>query len=152
MRKITTDELFDALRHDTEGRFFSVTFQRRTSRKDRSQHAGEMRTMLCKAAGAMKSYKLGIISDAARDAEDLRCGVLTVWSMDAYMGYRRRGYSHQNAAPRSWRRIDLMGVLEASTIDREELPPTYRPELHQVNNRFRRAHMPRISRARAERN
>lgn len=95
----------------------------------------------------MKSHKQGIITDEQRDAEDLRCGVLTVWSMDAYMMLRRKGWDHERAAEGSWRRIDLMGIKECSLVDDKELPPTYRPQFHQVTNRFRLAHMPRISQA-----
>ena len=148
MRKITTDELFDLLRHDTSGHFFSVTFQRRTTRPDRSQRAGEIRTMLCKTAGTMSSYKLGRIPTEVRDEEDLRTGNLTVWSMDSYMARRRDGWSHENAAWAAWRRVDLMGVRACSLVDDAELPPTYRPHLHEVRNEFRASHMPRVSRAR----
>lgn len=151
MRKITVDELFDLLRNETEGKFYSVTFQRRTTRRNRSQAAGAIRTMLCRTAGTMESYKRGLIPAEARDAEDLRCGVLTVWSMDAYMHMRREGMSHENAAWAAWRRVDLMGLRACSLVDDDELPPTYRPHLHEVTNQFRRENMPKVSRARSER-
>ena len=149
MRKITTNELFDLLRHETDGKFFSVTFQRRTTRFNRTQVAGEERTMLCRTG--MKSYKLGIVSDEARDEEDLRVGVLTVWSMDAYMSHRRHGLTHEAAALDAWRRVDLMGLRACSLVNDRELPPTYRPELHEVRNLWRRRHMPRVSQARIAR-
>ena len=151
MRKITTDELFDVLRYETEGRFYSVTFERRTTRRNRTARAGELRTMLCKTGAEMSSYKLGVISTEARDEEDLRTGTITVWSMDAYTRLRKMGWPHENAAWNSWRRIDLMGIKECSLIDDEELPPTYRPAYHHVTNRYRLAHMPRVSQARSVR-
>ena len=101
--------------------------------------------MLCRTG--MKSYKLGAISDEARDEEDLRCGVLTVWSMDAYMTHRRHGRTHEESAWDAWRRVDLMGLRACSLVNDRELPPTYRPALHEVRNPWRRRHMPRVSQA-----
>lgn len=147
MRKITTDELFGVLRNESEGKFYSVTFERRTTRRNGSQAAGDIRTMLCRTAGTMDSYKLGVISTEERDAEDLRCGVLTVWSLDAYNTLRRGGMEAKEAKWRAWRRIDLMGIRECSLIDDDELPPTYRPYLHEVTNEYRRQNMPRVSQA-----
>lgn len=152
MRKLTVDEAFDALRYDTEGRFFSVTTERRTTRRDRTQRAGDLRTFLCRAAGSMTAYKLGVISDEQRDAEDLRTGTLTVWSLDAYMSHVRHGRDKEWAKWNSWRRVDLMGLrhpqAQCSVIDDAELPIRYRPEYHDVTNAFRAANMPRVSQAR----
>jgi hypothetical protein len=158
MRKLTVDEAFDLLRFDTEGRFFSVTTERRTDRADRSQVAGDLRTMLCKAAGTMSRYKRGIIPDEVRDREDAQHGLITVWSLDAFMRYRRGGNCRKchgpcrNMGEHSFRRVDLMGLrhpqAECSVIDADELPITYRPALHHVTNEFRAANMPRRSRAR----
>lgn len=142
---MTTDEIFNLLRNDSRGRFFSVVFERRTTNRLRNRFAGELRRMLCRSAGTMSSYKLGAISDEERDEEDLRCGVVTVWSMDAYMEQRRREINHETAALRSWRRIDLMGLKECSIVDATDLPPTYRPHLHRVTNPFRSQHMPEVA-------
>lgn len=151
MRKITADELFDLLRYDTKGRFYSVLFERRTTRRDQTAQAGDLRKMLCRTAGTMTSYKQGVIADEERDAQDAQHGILTVWSMDSYMGMRNDGMAHENAAWAAWRRIDLMGLKECSLVEDDELPPTYRPFLHHLTNDYRLANMPRISRAESAR-
>ncbi len=130
MRKLTVDELFDLLRYDTDGRFYSVTFERRGTRRDGSQRPGDLRTMLCKTAATMTRYKRGVISNEHRDEEDLRCAVLTVWDVQAFMRNIKRGMSKWSAGYNAWRRIDLAGLKECSLVELGELPPTIRLELH----------------------
>lgn len=142
MRKITTDLLFDLLRHETNGKFFSVTFQRRTTRHNRTQVAGDERTMLCRTG--MKKYKLGVVSDESRDEEDFRCAVLTVWSVSDFMRLTKTGIDKLTAGFNAWRRIDLCSVLECSLVDDKELPPEIIDGLHEITNTYRLANMPRI--------
>lgn len=99
--------------------------------------------MLCKTAAEMTRYKLGRIPQDARDEEDFRCGILTVWSMDAYMRNRRAGMDKETAGYNAWRRIDLMGLrhpeAKCSLVDSSKLPATYLPFLHEVTNQYRLA-------------
>lgn len=134
----TVNDIFDILSGINE--FFSVTFARRTSRRDGSAIAGDMRTMLCRTN--VHKYKLGIIPDAVREIEDLTNGVLTVWSMDVYMRLRRNAVP--NAGWLAWRRIDLVTISDLSILPEAELPPDFVGALHNIRNAYRAANMPRV--------
>lgn len=137
---ITVDQLWQELRYGTEGKFFSVEFERRTNSQRRVQVAGDIRKMLCRTQ--MHSYKKGIISDRHRDEQDFRCGILTVWSMDSYMLSRRHGTTHEVSAMDAWRRIDLAGVRKCSLFHNEEISMRIHSELHEITNTWRLANMP----------
>jgi len=139
---MTTDEVFNLLRYGTKGKFFSVTFERRTTRRDGSAIAGELRTILCKTAGEMSSYKLGHVLDVDRDREDFRNAVLTVWDIQAFLSNKRQGMSQSIAGQNAFRRIDVTSVQRCSAIDNNELPPSIRIELHQITNQFRLQNLP----------
>lgn len=139
-QRITVDQLFNVLRFGTP-HFFSVTFERRTSRADGSAVAGDNRTMLCRTG--VERYKQGVVPNALRDAEDFRCGVLTVWAMDVYMRLRRRGMDQEHAGWEAWRRVDLVTLSECSIIASDELPPDIIANLHNITNAYRAANMPR---------
>lgn len=136
--QITVDQLFAMLRN--EGRLFSVTFERRTDSRRNVQLAGDDRTMLCKTG--MSKYKKGLVLDAARDEEDFRHGILTVWDVNAYHRNVRRGLADFMAGWKAWRRIDLCGIRELSLLDEEQLPPLIHNELHSLTNEFRLENMP----------
>lgn len=138
---ITVDTIWNVLR--TENSFFSVTFERRTNRKGGSAVAGDTRTMLCRTG--MSKYKKGVIPDAVRDAEDFDHGVLTVWSMDAYMKNRNEGMDTWTAGMNAWRRIDVMGIQKCSLIADTDLPPSYHAGFHNLTNQYRLAHMPALA-------
>ena len=144
MQKITVDELFNLIRFGTEGKFFSVTFQRRTDRRDGSAVAGDLRTMLCRTN--MTKFKLGVVSDFERDEEDFRNAIITCWDFGQYIVNRRTGLSKRQAGFRSWRRIDICGIRNISLLNRNEiiLPPKIRPHLHRINNVFRLANLPEV--------
>lgn len=80
MKRPTVDELFDILSNVNS--FFSIEFERRTTRNDQSAVAGDLRRMLCRAN--VQNYKLGVIPDGVRAEEDFRCATLTVWDVQAY--------------------------------------------------------------------
>jgi hypothetical protein len=141
MSRIRVDEIFGVLRNTNQ--FYSVEFERRTDRPDGTAPAGTVRRMLCRTAANMNAYKLGVISDEARDEQDFRCAVLTVWSVDAYHQNRRNGMSHENAAFNAWRRIDLTTVTRCSAIPSDDLPPDILANLHEITNAYRLANMPR---------
>jgi hypothetical protein len=140
-KRITVDELFHLL-HDATPHFFSVTFDRRTNRRDGSAVQGEERKMLCRCG--IHKYKLGVIPDAIRDAEDFRTATITVWSMDSYMAQKRRGVDDDTAAWNSWRRIDLVTVKDCSIWHGDDLPPDILAGLHNITNAYRLANLPRM--------
>lgn len=141
--EITVDELFRLMRFESKGRFFSVVTERRTRSLRNRQQQGDLRKMLCRTG--MVSHKKGIIPDEARDREDFQHGILTVWSMDAYMENRRRGQGHEDAAYYAWRRVDLMGLKKCSLLEDTELEVTYHPYMHDLSNEWRLAHMPPVA-------
>jgi hypothetical protein len=146
-RRITVDELFTLLRF-AGNEFFSVEFKRRTD-SVKGVPAGTTRKMLCRTG--MQAYKQGIQSDSDRDARDYQHGILTVWSLDAYNEYRKRGIEKDKAARRAWRTIDLVTVTSCSLLTQADLPEGVTPDLppdiranqHQITNKYRLAHMPR---------
>lgn len=93
----------------------------------------------------MDVYKKGIISDSARDHEDFEHGIITVWSMDAYLKLRQAGTPREIAGFKAWRRIDIMGIRTISLIADEQLDIYYHPHLHHLTNEFRLLHMPQIA-------
>jgi hypothetical protein len=149
-RRITTDELWTMLRFGSSS-FFSVEFERRTSRSDGTNPAGTLRKMLCRTG--MNKYKLGVIPDVQRDTEDFRHGILTVWSFDSYLGNLRRGMSKLDAGLNAWRRVDLITLrscsllskidLEAMGINETLLPPDVIAGVHHLTNQYRLSHLPR---------
>ena len=141
MPRPTVDVMFNVLRNTNQ--FFSVEFKRRTARPDGTAVEGDTRKMLCRAAGTMEAYKLGVIPTAARDEEDFRHAILTVWSMDAYMAQIRRGVERQVAAWNAWRRIDLTTVTQLSAMPLAQLPPDIRRNVHDITNAYRLANLPR---------
>ena len=142
MPRITVDQIFAQLRFATNS-FFSVEFERRTTRPDGTAVAGDIRRMLCRTGGKMTAYKQGIIPDAQRDQEDFTHGLLTVWDVNAYMAAIRRGEPREAAGRAAWRRIDLVTLHKLSVVPRRRLPPDIRIGLHQISNGFRLANMPR---------
>jgi hypothetical protein len=145
--RINTTDLWNLMRLGNQ--FFSVTFERRTTSRNGSAQAGEMRTMLCRCG--MSKYKKGVRSDAETDARDYRHGILTVWSMDAYTANRRRGMDKNAAAFAAWRCIDVVTVRKCSLLNHYELPAGVEADLppdivighHQITNEYRLNHMPR---------
>src|SRR4051812_21755402 len=130
MRTITVDQIFDELRFGTGGKFFSVTFHRRTALRH-GVNLGDARTMLCRTGVQMGTK--GVIPQEERDEEDFRCAVLTVCDVTAYRKYRRRGWEQNRAAERSFRRIDLTTITECSVLDEKtDLPPFLVAEFHQI--------------------
>lgn len=140
VEKLTVDEIFNLLRKETHGRFFSVTYERRTD--GLRQRAGDLRTMLCRVAGTMRKYKRGIVPTARRDREDFRLAVLTVWDIQQYQQNRQHGMDQETAGRNAYRRIDVAGIRHCSVLDDSDLPPTIRMEFHNIQNRFRLANMP----------
>lgn len=139
--RITTDQLWTILR-EQGNRFFSVTFERRTSRKDGTADAGALRTMLCRTG--MNAYKKGVIPDQVRDAEDFRNGIITVWSVDVFRrNVKELGLDKEQAAWNAWRRIDVITVRECSLLEDAELPPEFVEGAHQITNEYRLSHLPR---------
>ncbi len=142
MPRLTIDQVFAQLRYATNA-FYSVEFERRTSRSDGTAVAGDKRTMLCRTAGSMNAYKRGVISTAQRDQEDFNHAVLTVWDVQAFMRNRRAGMDNETAGRSAWRRIDLVTLTKLSAVPRRRLPPNIRRGLHHIRNAFRLANMPR---------
>ncbi len=147
MARPTVDQIFNRLRFNTNG-IFDVTFNRRTNRTDGTAAAGDARHMICYGGGQgsplCQGFKRNIIPMAVRDAEDLRCAVLTVWSMDTFWRLQAELGDDQLAAERSWRRIDLVTITALPNIYRpQDLPPNLRANMHRITNAFRLANMPR---------
>ena len=152
MRKLRVDELFNVLRY-SKGEFFTVQFERRTNSENWRLRAGDIRTMLCRTG--VTDFKRGIVSDAERDAEDFRHGILTVfdagWFISQLRDIAARLKCRINEIPQdvryevgcnSWRRIDLCGLRDCSLIGDEALPPKIVPQFHSLTNEWRLAHMP----------
>lgn len=129
----TVDEIFNILRMHNQ--FFYVEFKRRTNSKDGSAKAGDIRKMLCKTN--MNKFKKGAISVAQRDEEDFKNGVLTVWSVNDYHKYVESGMSPIEAGFNSWRRVDLISLINCSVIPKKEIPPAIRMSFHKLSNRYR---------------
>lgn len=144
-RHITTDELWNILRYEGS-EFFSVEFERRTRSRRHNARPGTITKMLCRTG--MNKYKLGIESNAQRDARDFQNCILTVWSCDAYNANIQRGMSKEQAAFNSWRTIDIATVRSCSLLDKLEienakLPPDIIAGVHRITNQFRLQNMPR---------
>lgn len=137
---LKTHEIFNLLHRSQK--FFSITFERRTTRRDETARAGELRTMLCRSG--VNKYKRGIISDAQRLIEDFNACILTVWSIDVFMRLRRQGMGIAMAGQRSWRRIDLTKIQKCSILEENELPPVMVQNMHDIRNGFRLANLPPI--------
>lgn len=139
---MNTLELWTLLRYHNQ--FFSVTFNRRTDKKDGSAPAGSSRTMLCRTANTMRKYKKGVISDDNIDAKDIKNAILTVWSVDAYRANLKKGMNQTDAAFNAWRCIDLVTVTRCSLvqIDDVDLPPVYDEDVHSISNEYRLDNMP----------
>lgn len=153
MRRITVDELWTLLRFGGH-EFFRVTFERRTTRRNGTAIAGQLRTLICRAG--VNAYKRGIIPDPVRDEQDFRNGVITVWSIDVFNRRLREtaaamGMPISEVPPaekraigwQCWRAIDIVTIKELSLMDVGELPPDIRAGVHQITNEFRLANMPR---------
>lgn len=138
-QRIRVDELFNIL--SNENAFFSVEFERRTNRADGTAVQGDRRRMICRSG--VQNYKLGVIPDAVRAAEDFRHAVLTVWDVQAYHRNRRQGMEQWDAGRNAWRRIDLTTVSECSAVPMDDLPPDIIRDLHDITNAYRLANMPR---------
>ena len=135
----TVDQIFDILHG--EHQFFSVTFARRTTRKDGSAKAGDLRTLLCRTG--VSKYVKGVLPPGQRYNEDFKCCVLTVWAMDVFCSLRRQGLDKDAAAWRSWRRIDLTSIVKLSVLPDSDLPPDIYAGVHEITNEYRLANMPK---------
>lgn len=138
-RRITVDELFNILRN--ENSFFSVEFERRTNRADGTAAQGDIRRMI--ARSNVNNYKLGVIPDDVRAAEDFRHALLTVWDVQAYHRNRAQGMGQWDAGRNAWRRIDLTTVRAVSVLPLDDLPPDIIANLHDITNAYRLANLPR---------
>jgi hypothetical protein len=143
MQKLRVDQIYNLLRFDTRGRFFSVTFERRTN--GLNQRAGEIRTMLCRTAGTMSAFKRGVIPTERRDREDFRNAVITVWDCAAYLRNLSAGMDRETAGREAFRRIDIAGIKSCSIVSKSQLPPTIKRQWHRIHNAFRLANMPQAA-------
>lgn len=137
-----THEIFNLLHRSRK--FFSITFERRTTRRDETARAGELRTMLCRSG--VHKYKRGIISDAQRLTEDFNACILTVFDIGTFLRNRQQGMAIAMAGHRSWRRIDLTKIQQCSILEENELPPVMVQNMHDIRNGFRLANLPPIVR------
>ena len=101
------------------GRYFRIVFRRKNDKVEGGRvvaRAGELREMLCRLnVHAYKNRVTGlgrVISDEERAEEDRRCRVLTCWCVDEYHRLRRAGTARVTAGRRSYRRVNLVGVVE----------------------------------------
>ncbi len=132
------DELFNLL-HLNGNRFFKVSFKRRTPKLDANKNViepeGTIREMVCRLG--VKAFKKNKVTDEHRNAEDLRCGVLTVFDIQQFLELRGQGVPRNKAGRKSWRRLNLCGIVELKPIlDREELPIVLRPKFHKITNKW----------------
>jgi hypothetical protein len=113
MKTITIDQLFHLLHDGNEGKFFSVTF---TKKSDNTE-----RTMLCRTG--VSKYTKGILPPGERLQQDYKNSVLTVWDMIAYNKNLKEGQDKQKAAMNAYRRINIPTITQCSLLDKTELPP-----------------------------
>jgi hypothetical protein len=152
MARPTVDQIYNLLRFNANG-VFNVVFNRRTNRPDGTAQQGDARSMLFYGGGVgaapMAQFKQGIIPDMARDAEDFRCAVLTVGSLDVCNRLIAQGVPVIDACWRSWRRIDLVTIQSLSALPTAnlpaQLPPDIRANFHAITNAYRLANMPRAA-------
>jgi hypothetical protein len=136
------DELLNHLHLRHKNGFFSCSFQRRTPAKVNGvivAPAGTIRHMVCRL-GVTKGT-LGVVPPAVRRAEDMRCGVLTVWDVNVARKLREHhpDWDDFDIASNAYRRINLLGLVSLSCIEnQDDLPPKLRPHWHWINNLWQR--------------
>lgn len=108
----------------SRGKIFSVSFRRRTDKKDNSgfvvERAGTIRRMTCRTL--VSRFVSGLNDPNKRIKEDLANNVVTVFDVQTYnelmKEYKKAGWSKKIAGhlagPKSYRRVNLEEVIETS--------------------------------------
>ena len=108
---------------DATGIIFSVSFKRKHPKYEYQEAGGKkvrveiepsgaIRHMLCRRR--VHKYTKGIIPPGVRLAEDVKCGVLTVFDLQYFKQLKSKGYPNITAGRKSYRRINLMEVVSTS--------------------------------------
>ena len=101
------------------GQFFSVTFKRRTDKRERNKvtgqmetiaRAGDLRSMVCRTG--VKKHLTG--EGAAYSFRDK--GLLPVWEVAAYKVGRETGLSEDEAGKKAYRAVPVDTITEISLV------------------------------------
>jgi len=112
-----------ALIADKKGRFFTVTFRRKTAKfevingkRTKVADKGDLRTMLCRrGVKQFTNTALGFKGKVKNtDWEDLRNDTLTVFDVGLYNAYRAGGLRAVTAGRRAYRKINLREIVSVS--------------------------------------